>query len=62
MSRMLLLLAGFLLAACGAITPGGEYSGIPDTRMGNWRGDMETGSISTSGVIRSNRDGYLIRP
>ena len=58
------LLFGLVLAGagCAGIQPGGQYSGIPDTRTGNARNNMETGSISSSGVIYSNRDGYLISP
>jgi len=59
-----ILTIGILLAlgACAGIQPGGQYSGIPDTRTGSSRNNMETGSISSSGVIYSNRDGYLISP
>jgi hypothetical protein len=59
---LLLLLATCGLAACAGIQPGGQYSGIPDTRTGNTRQNMETGSITTSGAIFSNRDGYLTTP
>ncbi len=59
---LLFLIAALGLGACAGIQPGGEYSGIPDTRTGNVRGNMETGSITNSGAIYSNRDGYLTSP
>jgi hypothetical protein len=51
---LVLLAAALLPAGCGAITPGGEFSGVPDTTVGDWRNP--TGTISTSGVIRLNRE------
>jgi hypothetical protein len=64
MAAMFGLLCAAGLAACapGIITPGGQYSGMPDTITGNPRGNMPTGSISTSGTIYSRRDGYLTTP
>jgi hypothetical protein len=55
-------LLALLCAGCapGMITPGGQYSGMPDTTMGNHFGNLSSGSISTSGVINTRRDGPLI--
>ncbi|MCO6415771.1 hypothetical protein JYK14_06200 [Siccirubricoccus sp. KC 17139] len=51
---MLLLLLG--LAACGpgGIQPGGRYSGVPDTSVGNWA--TPSGGITTDGRIYLNRE------
>ena len=43
-----------LLAACGVVTPGGRYSGVPDSTVGDWR--QPSGTISTGGTIRLNRE------
>ncbi len=54
MPRMLaaataLLLAMSVAAGCGVVRPGGQYSGVPDTTVGNWATPI--GTLSTSGRI-----------
>ena len=36
------------------IRPGGQYSGVPDTTVGDWRSPL--GTMSTGGTIRLNRE------
>ncbi|MBK1660075.1 hypothetical protein [Paracraurococcus ruber] len=54
----------FLLAACGpgGLRAGGQYSGVPDTRTGDWQNNRQTGSISTDGTVHSRQQGYLTTP
>ncbi|MCB4824046.1 hypothetical protein [Roseicella aerolata] len=53
-----------LLSACGpgGLRAGGQYSGMPDTTIGDPQRNYVTGTLSTGGVIRSRRDGYLVTP
>ena len=46
MQRLAACLMLMLLASC---TPGGEYSGVPDSTVGDWR--FPTGTVSTGGRI-----------
>ncbi len=52
------LLLVVLLAACTGEAPllraGGQYSGVPDSTVGDWR--QPQGTLSTGGVIRLNRE------
>ena len=52
------LLLVVLLAACTGGAPllraGGQYSGVPDSTVGDWR--WPAGTLSTGGVIRLNRE------
>lgn len=53
-----LLLSLLLLSACGPgglIQPGGRYSGVPDTTIGDWRDPA--GAITTGGRIILDREG-----
>jgi hypothetical protein len=50
----LLLVALAALAGCHMITPGGEFSGVPDTTVGDWRHPL--GTLSTDGTIRLHRE------
>ena len=50
-----LLLAALALAGCGAVVPGGEYSGVPDSTVGDWRWPI--GTLSTGGRIDLYREG-----
>ncbi len=53
----LLLGLALVLSACGPdglIRPGGRYSGVPDTTVGDWR--QPAGSISTGGRISLDRE------
>ena len=60
MPHALLIAALALLAACtgpdGAplIRAGGQYSGVPDSTVGDWR--QPQGTLSTGGAIRLNRE------
>ena len=58
------LLLGLLLAGCGGgvVTPGGQYSGVPDTYMGDHKGNMPTGTISTGGTMWTRQGGYMTTP
>lgn len=58
------LLSLLMLPACGpgGLRAGGQYSGVPDTVMGDPQRNYVTGTISTGGTIRSRRDGYLTTP
>ena len=60
----LCLLLLLVLAACGpgGLRPGAEYSGMPDTRTGDWQNNRQTGTISTGGTVWSRRQGYLTTP
>ena len=51
---LLLILLG--LAGCGAVQAGGQYSGVPDSTVGDWR--FPAGTISTGGRIDLNRERY----
>ncbi|TCZ65446.1 hypothetical protein [Roseicella aquatilis] len=57
-----LLLA--LLSGCGpgGLRAGGQYSGMPDTTMGEPQRNMATGTISTGGTMWSRQQGWLNRP
>ncbi len=58
MCRTITLLLAALLAACSGGPPllraGGQYSGVPDGTVGDWR--RPQGTISTGGVIQLNRE------
>jgi hypothetical protein len=60
MHRALALLLLILLPACtgsgGAplFRAGGQYSGVPDSTVGDWR--QPQGTLSTGGTIRLNRE------
>jgi hypothetical protein len=58
MSRPIALLVLLLLAGCSGDAPllraGGQYSGVPDSTVGDWR--QPQGTLSTGGVIRLNRE------
>ena len=60
MRRALALLLLLPLGACyGAdgqplIRAGGQYSGVPDTTVGDWRSPL--GTMSNSGTISLNRE------
>jgi len=56
MPRAFALLLVLLLAGCGAVQAGGQYSGVPDGTVGDWR--FPSGSISTGGRIDLNRERY----
>jgi hypothetical protein len=54
MPRMLAAAAALLFAlsaaaGCGVVRAGGQYSGVPDTTVGDWTRPM--GTLSTSGRI-----------
>lgn len=50
MHRLLALLLVLLpLTSCDAIQAGGQYSGVPDTTVGDWR--FPSGTVSTGGRI-----------
>lgn len=52
--------AAVLLLAAAACTPGGEYSGVPDSTVGDWR--WPSGTTSTSGRIDLYREGGWTAP
>lgn len=58
MSRLIALLCAILVAACSGGSPllraGGQYSGVPDTTVGDWR--YPAGTLSTGGVIVLDRE------
>lgn len=61
------LLCTLLLLALGGCGPGGlraggQYSGVPDTIIGDPQRNYVTGTISTGGTVWSKRDGYLTTP
>ena len=50
MNRLIAALIALLpLAGCGAVQAGGQYSGVPDSTVGDWR--FPTGTVSTGGRI-----------
>ena len=53
-----------LLAACGpgGLRPGGQYSGVPDTTIGDAQRNAVVGTISTGGTMWSRQQGYLTTP
>jgi len=55
MSRMLVLLLALALIGCGLVRPGGRYSGVPDSTVGDWRQPL--GTMSTGGSIHLYREG-----
>ena len=57
------LCLGFL-SACGSdlVKAGGQYSGFPDTTMGDPQKNRATGTISTGGTMWSRQQGYLTTP
>lgn len=63
MQRILLCLL-LSLAACGpgGLRPGGRYSGVPDTIIGDPQRNQATGTITTDGTVWSRRQGYLTTP
>ncbi len=59
MPRMLAAAAALLFAlsaaaGCGVVRAGGQYSGVPDTTVGDWRQPL--GTMSTDGTIRLFRE------
>ncbi|RYI97098.1 MAG: hypothetical protein EON47_19955 [Acetobacteraceae bacterium] len=52
------------LAACGpgGLMAGGEYSGQPDTPIGNSERNMTTGAVTSEGSIFVRRQGYMTTP
>lgn len=52
------------LAACGpgGLQAGGEYSGQPDTVIGNTERNMATGAVTSEGSVYVRRQGYLTTP
>ena len=60
MRLSVLLLLLFSLGACYGpngeplIRPGGQYSGVPDSTVGDWRQPL--GTLSTDGTIRLGRE------
>ena len=60
MRRALALLLLLPLGACYGpngeplIRAGGQYSGVPDSTVGDWR--YPAGTLSTGGAIRLNRE------
>lgn len=67
LGRMKLLPAAALLlslAACGpgGLQAGGEYSGQPDTVIGNTERNMATGAVTSEGSVYVRRQGYLTTP
>jgi len=59
-----LLALPLLVAGCGpgGLQAGGEFSGMPDTTMGEPQRNMATGTISTGGTMWNRRQGYLNSP
>ena len=45
---------------CGAVTPGGDVSGVPDSTVGDWR--WPSGTISTGGRIDLFREQNWTQP
>jgi len=64
MRALTMCLAILLLAGCGSglIRPGGQYSGMPDTTIGDPQRNRTTGTISTDGTLWSREQGYLTTP
>ncbi|MBL6455959.1 hypothetical protein JMJ55_11540 [Belnapia sp. T6] len=58
------LLLTLALAACGpgGLQAGGEYSGQPDTVIGNTERNMATGAVTSEGSIYVRRQGYMTTP
>jgi hypothetical protein len=52
--RATALLLALFLAGCGAVQAGGQYSGVPDSTVGDWR--FPAGTLSTGGRINLNRE------
>lgn len=58
--RRALLLLTLLLPGCTGpggvplLRAGGQYSGVPDSTVGDWR--QPQGTLSTGGTIRLNRE------
>ena len=52
------------LAACGpgGLRAGGQYSGQPDTVIGNSEKNMATGAVTSEGSIFVRRQGYMTTP
>ena len=52
------------LAACGpgGLQPGGQFSGQPDTPIGNTEKNMATGAVTSEGSIFVRRQGYMTTP
>ncbi|MBL6078880.1 hypothetical protein JMJ56_12745 [Belnapia sp. T18] len=52
------------LAACGpgGLQAGGEYSGQPDTVIGNTERNMATGAVTSEGSVYVRRQGYMTTP
>ena len=52
------------LAACGpgGLRAGGEYSGQPDTVIGNTERNMATGAVTSEGSVYVRRQGYMTTP
>ena len=53
-----------VLAGCGpnGLRSGGEYSGQPDTVIGNTERNMATGAVTSEGSIYVRRQGYMTTP
>ena len=58
------LLLTLALAACGpgGLRAGGQYSGQPDTIIGNQEKNMATGAVTSEGSIFVRRQGYMTTP
>jgi hypothetical protein len=58
------LLLTLALAACGpgGLRAGGEYSGQPDTVIGDNQRNMATGAVTSEGSIYVRRQGYMTTP
>jgi hypothetical protein len=64
MMRLALACLLLSLAACGpgGFRAGGQYSGVPDTLIGDPGRNRTYGTISTGGTIWSRQQGYLNTP
>ncbi|MDO9706929.1 hypothetical protein [Paracraurococcus lichenis] len=53
-----------ILAGCGpgGLRAGAQYSGMPDTLIGDPQRNRVTGTISTDGTVWSRQQGYLTTP
>ncbi len=56
------LILGVSACGPGGLQPGGRYSGVPDTIIGDPQRNYVTGTITTDGTLWSRRDGYLTTP
>ena len=58
------LLLTLALSACGpgGLQAGGEYSGQPDTVIGNTEKNMATGAVTSEGSVYVRRQGYMTTP